>query len=66
MDGEYWTEVDRRDNNSQLREGEFTALFEIKTTDFCRQFRLVQIGMNHARDDALVMSAMEVFGYFVN
>jgi hypothetical protein len=66
MDGEHWIEIDRKEDDTQLREGDVTAISEVKTTGACRQFRLVQIGKNHDHDDALVMSALEVFGYFVD
>jgi hypothetical protein len=65
-DLEHRAEADQRENSAQPREGDVTALFEVKTTDACHQFRPVQIGRNHNRDNALIMPALEVFGCFID
>jgi hypothetical protein len=63
--GEKWSEIDGRENNSDLNGEYFTATFEVKKTCECRMIRLVNVGRNWHGDDALYISAWEIFGILI-
>jgi hypothetical protein len=62
MDGSNWTEVDRREDNSDLNRPYGNATFPTSFEKECRFVRLVSIGCNNDRNDRMVISAFEVFG----
>jgi hypothetical protein len=64
-DGEVWREVAREEDNEQLNGERFTGTFAVAGGEECRFIRLVQIGRNHMGNDALVISAWEIFGDLV-
>jgi hypothetical protein len=61
-DGESWWEVARDEENNQLNGSRFTGAFAVAGGGECRFIRLVNIGRNHGRNDALCISAWEIFG----
>jgi hypothetical protein len=63
--GQDWIEIDVRENNCELNDGESTKTFEITRSQECRLIRLINIGRNHAGSDALVISAFEIFGRMI-
>jgi hypothetical protein len=63
--GHDWMEIDLRENNCELNDGESTKRFEVARSQECRLIRLINIGRNHAGNDALVISAFEIFGTLI-
>jgi hypothetical protein len=61
-DGEEWSEVDEREDNSDVNETDVTGLFSVARKEVGRFVRLVNIGRDHSEDDCLCISAWEVFG----
>jgi hypothetical protein len=64
-DGKGWREVAREENNEQLNGADFTGTFAVADGEECRFIRLVNIGRNHYGDDALFISAWEIFGTLI-
>ena len=64
-DGNVWTEVDRRENNGDLNEGNVTKTFPISVQKECRMFRIRQIGPNWAGANYVIFSSLEVFGTLI-
>jgi hypothetical protein len=64
-DGENWREVAREENNTQLNDAHFTAIFAVADGGECRFIRLVNIGRNHWGSDSLKISAWEIFGVVI-
>jgi hypothetical protein len=64
-DGENWREVAREEDNEQLNGPMLTGTFAVAGGGKCRFIRLVNIGRNHAGDDALLFSAWEIFGSLI-
>jgi hypothetical protein len=63
IDGEAWTEIDRRVDNSDLDGAGVSHLFEVSNnTGIYRFIRLRQTGKNHHDDDFLIISDFEIFG----
>jgi hypothetical protein len=69
LDGESWTEIDRKKNNQDFKAhawetglGLKMASFAVSNSAECRSIRLTQTGKNHRGDDYLVIWAFEVFG----
>jgi hypothetical protein len=57
-----WTEIDRRENNSDLNANWAVKTFAVsRSENFCR-IRLRQTGLNHNGRNELVLSAFEIFG----
>jgi hypothetical protein len=68
MDGEHWTEVDHRENNSELNARDTTRRFRVARCQLCRFIQLVNIGRNHRvteRRDQLAFSSWEILGSLV-
>jgi hypothetical protein len=61
-DGDSWTEIDRRENNSDLNSEFALKTFAILQSVSFRRIRLRQTGPNHDDDNSLVLSAFELFG----
>jgi predicted nucleic acid-binding Zn-ribbon protein len=61
LDGENWTEIDRRINNPDFA-GPNKASFHVCHPDQARFIRLTQTGRNHKGDDSLFLFALEIFG----
>jgi hypothetical protein len=61
-DGKSWREVARKENNKQLNGTYFTGTFLAAGGEECRFIRLVNIGKNDLWNDALRISACEIFG----
>jgi hypothetical protein len=66
LDGESWTEIDRKTNNQDFRH-DVTVSFTVSRGLFskppkCRFIRLAETGKNHQNDDYLCMQAVEFFG----
>ena len=59
-----WTEIDRRENNNDLKNPNVIANFKISRvpSDGFRFFRLRQIGKDHADMNYLTIRALEIFG----
>jgi hypothetical protein len=62
LDGEGWTLLDERRNNSELHGQGVRRRFAIGLAVEVRMFRLRQTGLNHCARHALILSAMEIFG----
>jgi hypothetical protein len=62
IDGENWTEIDRRENNSELNCRNGTRTFGVSRSKESRFIRLINVGRNHYGNDALVISSFEIFG----
>jgi hypothetical protein len=65
LDGTNWIEIDCKQNNSQLDDRNVTVRFEVSRSEECGFLRLVNIGRNHSGNDALVISALEIFGTLI-
>jgi hypothetical protein len=61
-DGTSWTEIDRRENNSDLNGERALKTFAISRTGSFRKIQLRQTGPNHRSYSSLELSAFEVFG----
>jgi hypothetical protein len=61
-DGASWTEIDRRENNSDLNDKLAVKTFAVARSGSFRRIRLRQTGPNHTRNNLLALSAFEVFG----
>jgi hypothetical protein len=61
-DGKSWQEVAHEEDNKQLNGNYFTATFAVSGGEECRFIRLVNIGRNHHGNDALCITAWEIFG----
>jgi hypothetical protein len=64
LDGEAWTEIDRKTDNEDFMDGWETASFAVSNSAECRFIRLTQTGKNHKGSDYLHIQAFEVFGTF--
>jgi hypothetical protein len=62
LDGQEWTEIDRRRDNKDLIGEHAVAAFEVSQSVECRFIRLRQTGKNHYGTDYLSFCAFEVFG----
>ena len=62
--GYSWTEIDRRDNNNELKDAYVTVNFKISCTpsESFRFLRLRQTGENHKRGHMLRLCSLEIFG----
>jgi hypothetical protein len=65
LDGSRWTEIDRRENNSDLNGASLVNTFSVSESVECRFIRLRQIGLNHHGDYYLVFSSLEIFGHLI-
>jgi hypothetical protein len=61
-DGASWTEIDRRENNSDLNSKRAVKTFAVSRSSSFGRIRLRQTGPNHRGNDTLVLSAFELFG----
>jgi hypothetical protein len=62
VNGSSWTELDRRENNTELNGVKLTRTFSISQSEEIRMIRMRQIGLNHAGNHHLLLTAFEVFG----
>jgi hypothetical protein len=62
LDGQRWTELDRKKNDGQLKGRNAYASFAMSTSAEVRMIRLRQTGKNHVGNNYLALSAFEVFG----
>jgi hypothetical protein len=62
MNGEDWIELDRRKNDSHLKEDLAVHRFEVKSPFECRFLRLTQTGKNHGDSHVLAFCSLEIFG----
>jgi hypothetical protein len=60
-----WTEIDRRDSNSDLNGKDITRTFVVLHHEVGRFVRLVNIGRNHFNSDMLCISSFELFGSLI-
>jgi hypothetical protein len=61
-DGSLWTEVDRHEDNMQLKGMFKTQSFGLKSCGEVRFIRVRQIGPNHLGTDNLALANFEIFG----
>jgi hypothetical protein len=61
LDGEAWTEIDRKKNNKDFM-GLVTAWFDVSNSAGCCFIRLTQTGKKHDGNDILYIQAFDVFG----
>jgi hypothetical protein len=64
-DGQDWKEIDRREDSTQLNGAMFTRVFAVAARAECRFIRLVNIGANCRRNDAITICAWEIFGQLI-
>jgi hypothetical protein len=62
LDGDAWTEIDRKTDNRDLKGSPWRASFAVCRSAECRFIRLTQTGKNHKGHDNLGMYTFEVFG----
>jgi hypothetical protein len=62
LDGEAWTEIDRKTDNKDFKDGLGTASFAVSNSAECRFIRLTQTGKNYYGNDCLYIDGFEVFG----
>jgi hypothetical protein len=62
VDGQQWTELDRKENNGQLKARNAYVSFAMSTPTEVRMIRLRQTGRNHVGNNYLTLSAFEIFG----
>jgi hypothetical protein len=65
LDGENWTEIDRRTDNTDLKANDYIVSFAMSKSTECRFIRLTQTGETHGGSDWLVIIAVEFFGVLV-
>jgi uncharacterized coiled-coil protein SlyX len=61
LDGEAWTEIDRKTDNEDFTHWS-AASYAVSKSAECRFIRLTQTGKRHNGDDHLFIQAFEVFG----
>jgi hypothetical protein len=61
-DGVSWTEIDRRENNSDLSRWGAVKTFAISQSVSFKRIRLCQTGLNFSGSNSLALEAFEVFG----
>jgi hypothetical protein len=61
-DGTSWTEIDRREDNSDLNVRKAVKTFAISQSGSFRRIRLLQRDLNHSGNNQLKISAFELFG----
>jgi hypothetical protein len=64
QDGTSWTELDRRENNTELDKCSKVVSFSVSCSTKVRLIRLRQIGVNCAGSQEFVFSRLELFGTF--
>jgi hypothetical protein len=65
LDGEAWTEIDRKTDNEDFKHGDYycvTFSFAVSKSAECRFIRLTQTGKRHDGYDHLAIRAFEFFG----
>jgi hypothetical protein len=62
LDGEAWTEIDRKTDNENFEDGWPRASYAVSNSAECRFIRLTQTGKNRWAEDVLRITAFEVFG----
>jgi hypothetical protein len=61
-DGASWSEIDRRENNTDLNSSLAIKTFEVAKIATFWMIRLRQIGQNHRGDHYLIFTSFELFG----
>jgi hypothetical protein len=64
-DGKTWEPMDRREDNTDLCGQCKAATFEVAQRQMVAHLRISTVGMNHAGNDGLMLSAWEIFGSLV-
>jgi hypothetical protein len=64
-DGKSWSEIDRRENNTDLNSSSAIKTFDICKVDTFRMIQLRRIGVNHCGNDFLSFTAFELFGSLI-
>jgi hypothetical protein len=65
LDGEAWTEIDRKTDNEDMKGWRARASFAVSKSAECRFIRLAQTGKKHFGNDSLVIWAFEFFGTLI-
>jgi hypothetical protein len=65
LDGEEWTEIDRKENTTELQVELAIGTFAVSRSEVGRLFRIVQIGKSHRGCSCLTLCALELFGGLV-
>jgi hypothetical protein len=65
-DGVSWTEIDRRENNRDLKKEFAVKTFTVSRSGSFPRIRLSQIGPNHYGNNELAFAAFELFGSFAD
>jgi hypothetical protein len=61
-DGASWTEINRRENKSELNQDMPVKAFAISRSESFGRIRLRQTGPNHGSNNCLALYAFELFG----
>jgi hypothetical protein len=64
-EGISWTEIDRRENNTDLNISYAIKTFVVKEIDRFSMICLRQIGLNHEKSNYQMMTTFEVFGWLL-
>jgi hypothetical protein len=64
-DGASWSEIDRREKNTDLNSSLAIKTFEVAKIATFRMIRLRQIGQNHRGDHYLIFTSFELFGSLI-
>jgi hypothetical protein len=65
LDGARWVEMDRREDNQDLKSAYAVASFKIAKPSRCCYVRLTQIDKNHVGSHCMRLCAFELFGEYV-
>jgi hypothetical protein len=65
MDSMSWTEIDHKEDNSELYAPDVTRTFQVARMEEGRFIRLVNIGRNHFGNDMLRWNAWEILGSLI-
>jgi hypothetical protein len=65
MDGQNWTKIDHKENNSDLNAANVIQTYEVSKKELCRYIRLGNIGRNHSGSDSIWISSFEIFGSLI-
>jgi hypothetical protein len=64
-DNHTWIEIDRQIDRRELNGGYYEYTFPVSSDRFYRLYKLAQTDLNHRKDHAMLLSAVEFFGQIV-
>jgi hypothetical protein len=63
--GAEWVEIDRRQDDTSLKDFKAVRIFEVAAPRQIRMVRIRQTGPNHAGKSELILSVWEIFGALI-